>query len=85
MSDETTTNKTEKKTTGGGKAKEKKATGRLVKAQAGQKALQGGAKRHDDGHRTGEEQSAIWILSANAAYPKKHRVASPTGARDSHR
>jgi small subunit ribosomal protein S1 len=37
MSDETTTNKTDKKTTGGGKTKEKKTTGRLVKAQAGQK------------------------------------------------
>jgi small subunit ribosomal protein S1 len=37
MSDETTTNQTEKKITGGGKAKEKKTTGRLVKAQSGQK------------------------------------------------
>jgi small subunit ribosomal protein S1 len=37
MSDETTTNQTEKKITGGGKTKEKKTTGRLVKAQSGQK------------------------------------------------
>jgi small subunit ribosomal protein S1 len=37
MSDETTTNQTEKKITGGGKTKEKKTTGRLVKAQLGQK------------------------------------------------
>jgi small subunit ribosomal protein S1 len=37
MSDETTTNQTEKQTIGGGKTKEKKTTGRLVKAQAGQK------------------------------------------------
>jgi len=37
MSDETTTNQTKQKTTGGGKTKEKKTTGRLVKAQSGQK------------------------------------------------
>jgi small subunit ribosomal protein S1 len=37
MSDETTTNLTAKKITGGGKTKEKKTTGRLVKAQSGQK------------------------------------------------
>ncbi|MCX6830719.1 MAG: 30S ribosomal protein S1 [candidate division Zixibacteria bacterium] len=37
MSDETTTNQTEKKITGGGKTKEKKTTGRLVKALSGQK------------------------------------------------
>jgi small subunit ribosomal protein S1 len=37
MSDETTKSKNEKKITGGGKDKEKKTTGRLVKAQSGQK------------------------------------------------
>ncbi len=37
MSDETTKNQTEKRTTGGKKTKEKKTTGRLVKAQSGQK------------------------------------------------
>lgn len=37
MSDETTTHKTEHKPTGGVKAKEKKSTGRLVKAQTTQK------------------------------------------------